>query len=80
MQVSSVELERACVAGVPEVMEAAAVAVPPPEGGPDRLVMFLVPANGKFGIGLQEVQAKCQAAIRSKLSPLFKIDQVRRCN
>lgn len=42
-QVSSVELERACVEGVPSVLEAAAVGLPGPGGGPEQLVLFLVP-------------------------------------
>lgn len=41
-QVSSVELERVVIAAVPAVMEAAAVGVTPPAGGPEQLVMFLV--------------------------------------
>lgn len=41
-QVSSVELERVVIASVPAVMEAAAVGVTPPAGGPEQLVMFLV--------------------------------------
>ncbi len=42
MQVSSVDLERACCGAAPEVSDAAAVAVPPPGGGPDRLILFAV--------------------------------------
>lgn len=41
-QVSSVELERVVIASVPAVLEAAAVGVTPPGGGPEQLVMFLV--------------------------------------
>ena len=41
-QVSSVELERVVIASVPAVMEAAAVGVTPPGGGPEQLIMFLV--------------------------------------
>ena len=44
-QVSSVELERVCVEGVPSVLEAAAVGVPAPGGGPEQLVLFLVPSQ-----------------------------------
>ena len=42
LQVSSVELERVVIASVPAVLEAAAVALTPPGGGPEQLVMFLV--------------------------------------
>lgn len=41
-QVSSVELERVVIASVPAVMEAAAVGLTPPGGGPEQLIMFLV--------------------------------------
>ena len=36
------ELERACVEGVPSILEAAAVGLPSPGGGPEQLVLFLV--------------------------------------
>ena len=41
-QVSSVELERVVMASVPAVLEAAAVGLTPPGGGPEQLIMFLV--------------------------------------
>ncbi|GFR42552.1 hypothetical protein Agub_g3459 [Astrephomene gubernaculifera] len=46
IKVSSVELERAVVAGVPVVAEAAAVGVAPPQGGPEQLHLFLVLKQG----------------------------------
>lgn len=79
LQVSSVELERACVEGTSEVMEAAAVGVPSPGGGPDKLVLFLVLQPGSPG-GAADTQAlrkRCQAAIRERLNPLFRLDKVR---
>ena len=79
-QVSSVELERVCVEGVPSVLEAAAVGVPAPGGGPEQLVLFLVPRQQQQGGGRREaadgVRAKCQAAIRARLNPLFKVERV----
>lgn len=42
LQVSSVELERVVIASVPFILEAAAVGMTPPGGGPEQLVMFLV--------------------------------------
>ncbi len=95
LQVSSVELERAVVEGVPGVAEAAAVGVAAAGGGPEELVLFLVLRGGAAGAGgpgaagagaggaggsPAEVQAQlaslhkqCQAAVRSKLNPLFKV-------
>lgn len=46
LQVSSVDLERVCSVASSEVSDAAAVAVPPPGGGPDQLVLFAVPRAG----------------------------------
>ncbi len=51
-QVSSVELERAVLEGLPEqVAEAAAVGVPTPGGGPERLVLFVVLKQQAGGVG-----------------------------
>ncbi len=46
MQVSSVDLERVCSGAVLEVADAAAVGVPPPGGGPDQLLLFVVLRDG----------------------------------
>ena len=69
------ELERACVEGVPALQEAAAVGIPSPGGGPEQLVLFVVP-RGQPGSSA-EMKALCQEAIRSKLNPLFKVERVR---
>ena len=68
---------------VAEVAEAAAVGVPAPGGGPERLVLFLVvQQSGESGGGgadgpqEQRLKAECQAAIRNNLNPLFKVDRV----
>ena len=67
---AAVELERACVEGVEGVLEAAAVACPPPGGGPDQLHLFLVMRPGAETL---ELRSRCQAAISAKLNPLFKV-------
>jgi len=70
----AVELERACVEGVEGVLEAAAVACPPPGGGPDQLHLFLVLRPGAAaGLPPGQLRARCQAAISAKLNPLFKV-------
>lgn len=75
IQVSSVELERACVSAVANILEAAAVAVPEAGSGPDQLVMFVV--YSASGIpDVKEVQRKCQHAIRNDINPLFKLHKV----
>lgn len=78
LQVSSVELERVCQKWVPQVQELAAVGVPSPGGGPDRLVLFVVPAETKTAkIDPLALRNACQQAIRTHLNPLFRVDQVR---
>ena len=61
-QVSSVELERVVIASVPAVMEAAAVGVTPPGGGPQQLVMFLVLHTRNTGP--VDAQAPCKREIQ----------------
>ena len=60
--------------GVEGVLEAAAVACPPPGGGPDQLHLFLVLRPGAAeGLPPGQLRARCQAAISAKLNPLFKV-------
>ena len=70
------ELERACVQGVPDIQEAAAAGVPSPGGGPEQLMLFVVPRNAGAASRNPKIKAQCQAAIRAKLNPLFKVDRV----
>jgi len=74
IKISSAELERS-VAGVDGVAEVAAVAVPPPGGGPDRLVVYAVPSPGVTP-DTERWRREMQAAIRAKLNPLFRVDRV----
>jgi acetyl-CoA synthetase len=75
VKVGCAELERALVP-LPQVRDCAAVAVPPPGGGPSRLILFIVPteSNALDAAGLKTITQK---AIREKLNPLFKVDDVR---
>jgi hypothetical protein len=75
MQVSSVELERVCAKNVAGILESAAVAVPQAGGGPESLVMFVVPSQPGSCQDLPDVTERCQHAIR-ELNPLFKIHKV----
>lgn len=72
IKVGSAEIERA-VSGTPGVIEAAAIAVEPPGGGPSRLVMCVV---AESGTDPAELQPLMQARIRNELNPLFKISDV----
>jgi len=73
IKVSSADLEQA-IGDVDGVAEVAAVAVPPPGGGPDRLIVFAVPSGGKpDAVMLRSIM---QQSIRSRLNPLFKVHEV----
>jgi acetyl-CoA synthetase len=75
IKTSSAELERACNAAE-GVLETAAIAVPPAEGGPDRLFVYAVVDN-RTGGDPDALRASFQASIRAKLNPLFKVTGVR---
>ncbi len=72
IKVSAAEIERVLnrVAGV---RETAAIAEPPPGGGPSRLVIYTVLRDER---PLAELQPAMQAALRTDLNPLFKIHRV----
>jgi acetyl-CoA synthetase len=72
IKVSSVELERV-VNDHQAVYESAAVAVPPPGGGADRLVIFVVPCDE---VDRQALRAELQAVIAHALNPLFRVHAV----
>jgi acetyl-CoA synthetase len=72
------------------VRESAAIAVPPPGGGPSRLVVFVVSENAQQASELSEtpdvqvtaneaasqLRSRLQATIRNQLNPLFHIHEV----
>ncbi|HEX4045088.1 MAG TPA: AMP-binding protein [Gammaproteobacteria bacterium] len=74
IKISSAELE-AVLNLLSFVYETAAVAVPPVEGGPNRLVIFVV-LKADYSVSLIELKSVMQAAIKQQLNPLFKIDEV----
>ena len=89
IKVGSVEIERT-LNRLPSILETAAVAVAPPGGGPDRLVVFAVlkpqqesgarpdpvlPQEGRSGAP-EVLKREMQQAIKEHLNPLFHIDEV----
>ncbi|MCS7297302.1 MAG: AMP-binding protein [Bacteroidia bacterium] len=74
IKVSSAEIERVAVQ-VPGIGESAAVAVPPPEGGPEQLVLYIVPQANASRAPDYWYPLLAQA-IREKLSPLFHLHDV----
>lgn len=75
IKVASADLERACSAAHEAIADVAAVAIPPPGGGPDRLVVFLALRPGA-SVGEAQLLRACQAAIRTQLNPLFKVSHI----
>lgn len=73
IKVGSVEIERCVVRSVPGVKEAAAVGVPAPGGGPERLCLFVVVSGAVDETGLL---AACNAGLRGGLNPLFRAERV----
>ena len=75
IKVGSAEIERV-LDRVPGVLETAAVAVPPPGGGPAELVVFAVLEAGA-GPRLDELTEACRREIRERLNPLFRLAELR---
>jgi acetyl-CoA synthetase len=71
IKVSSAEIEQVLRA-VPGICETAAIALSPPKGGPNRLIIYAVLAesNSKSPV---ELKALLQQTIAQQLNPLFKI-------
>ena len=81
IKVSAAEIERA-LSGADGIGECAAVAVADRHGGPDRLVVFAVPAfAGSAFAGsagpMPDPLPVLQRALAERLNPLFKIAEVR---
>ena len=74
IKTSSAEIERVCNA-VDGVVETAAIAVEPPGGGPSGLVVYAVLQLGTTVP--DDLHERFQQAIRSRLSPLFKVSDVK---
>ena len=65
--------------GVQGVAEVAAVGVPRPGGGPERLVLHVVLKAGARGdvANPKTLLRACQAAVRTRLNTLFRVERVR---
>ena len=74
IKTSSAEIERV-VNTLAGVSETAAIAVPPPGGGPALLVVYAVLVAGSQP-GPDALKADVQAAIRARLNPLFRVHEV----
>lgn len=74
IKTSSAEIERVCNA-VDGVVETAAIAVEPPDGGPSELVVYAVLQLGTTVP--DDLHKRFQQVIRADLNPLFKVSDVR---
>ncbi|KAL3512319.1 hypothetical protein ACH5RR_025036 [Cinchona calisaya] len=77
IKVSSVEIERICNAVDSNILETAAVGVPPPGGGPEILaiaVVFKDPDSST--INLNMLMQSFNSALQKKLNPLFKVSNI----
>lgn len=72
VKTSSAEIE-SVINGVDDIIETAAVAVPPPTGGPSQLIIFAV-TNAELNNDL--IKSQMQGIINKQLNPLFKIHEV----
>ncbi|KAI8028645.1 putative acyl-activating enzyme 17, peroxisomal [Camellia lanceoleosa] len=76
IKVSSVEIERICNAVDNNILETAAVGVPPQGGGPERLVIAVVfKDSSESATDLNTLRTAFNSALQNKLNPLFKMLQ-----
>ncbi|XP_055825588.1 hexanoyl-CoA synthase isoform X2 [Solanum dulcamara] len=77
VKVSSVEIEKICNAGDESILETAAVGVPLPGGGPDKLVIAVVFKDSKGSKdNLNSLKVSLNSALQKKLNPLFKVSHI----
>ncbi|KAK3040893.1 hypothetical protein RJ639_027888 [Escallonia herrerae] len=77
IKVSSVEIERICNLVDNTILETAAIGVPPPGGGPEKLVIAVVFQGSNVLIpDLDKLKASLNSALQKKLNPLFKVSYV----
>ncbi|KAJ4971479.1 hypothetical protein NE237_004578 [Protea cynaroides] len=76
IKTSSVEIERVCDQADDNVLETAAISVPPVKRGPEQLVIFVV-LKKRYSSTQERLKLKFTKAIQSNLNPLFKVSHVR---
>lgn len=74
VQVGSIEIERVCNSVDDNVLETAAIGVPPPSGGPEQLVIAVVFKSAELANhDLNLLKNTFNSEIQKKLNPLFKV-------
>lgn len=77
IKTSAVEIERVCNKASEHIIETAAVAVPPPGGGPDQLVVFVVLADAAGpNFTTDYIRKALTKALQTYLNPYFKVSLV----
>lgn len=69
---SSVEIERICN-GVDNILETAAIGVPTPGGGPERLVIAVVLKDPATSPDFNTLAASFNSSLQKTLNPLYKV-------
>lgn len=72
IKISAAEIERV-IAGLPHIIETAAIAISPPNNGPSQLVIY---ASTQKSLEIENIRKEMQKRINSQLNPLFKIHDV----
>ncbi|KAK6925192.1 AMP-dependent synthetase/ligase [Dillenia turbinata] len=75
IKVSSIEIERVCNSVIDNVLETAAIGVPPPGGGPELLVIAVV-FRDNAKLNLNQLKMAFNSAVQMKLNPLFRVSHV----
>ncbi|KAH0435524.1 hypothetical protein IEQ34_026605 [Dendrobium chrysotoxum] len=77
IKVSSVEIERICNGVDEEILETAAIGVPPAGGGPEQLFVAVVfKVDNSSEENLDRLKVSFNSALQKKLNPLFKVSVV----
>ncbi|KAH0707670.1 probable acyl-activating enzyme 17, peroxisomal [Solanum tuberosum] len=77
IKVSSLEIERICNAVDENILETAAVGVPPAAGGPEKLVIAVVfKDSDNLEQKLVNLLISFNTALQRKLNPLFKVSSI----
>ena len=74
IKISSAQIEEV-LDRVKSVLEAAAIAVSPPAGGPKQLIVYAVLSKGQ-STDAETLKSAMQQEIRTRLNPLFKVHDV----
>lgn len=77
IKVSSVEIERICNGVDSNIVETAAIGIPPSGGGPEQLSVAVVLKNSNITPqDLQKLRMSFNSALQKTLNPLFRVSQV----